>query len=55
MEDNSVLLIVVCEGFYVNLFVVTGASLLLIGLHAVFYRRLDENGFELEMEEVTVG
>jgi len=36
-------------------FWILGASLVLIGLHAVFYRRLDENGFELEMEEVTVG
>lgn len=33
----------------------TGASIFLIGLHAVFYRRLEEtDGFDLEMDEVTV-
>lgn len=34
---------------------VSGASIFLIGLHAVFYKRIDEaDAFDLEMDEVTV-
>lgn len=37
-----------------NIFVL-GASIFLIGLHAVFYKRLDESdAFDLEMDDVTV-
>ncbi|XP_067935454.1 prenylated Rab acceptor protein 1-like [Watersipora subatra] len=36
-------------------FWILGASIFLIGLHAVFYKRLDESdAFDLEMDEVTV-